>query len=70
VGERTGFWVFVVWQVGSVATFFYLTFFDDFEYNWWNWLIAIPANVFLGEIWPIYWFILRPWYEGCAPLTC
>ncbi|HET7409353.1 MAG TPA: hypothetical protein VFJ13_04070 [Paracoccaceae bacterium] len=49
-----------VWQLGSVVTFVYLTFFDGYVYNAWNWLIAIPVNIFLGEIWPIYWLILRP----------
>lgn len=44
----------------ALATFVYLTFFDGFGYNGWNWLIAIPVNAFLSEIWPIYWSILRP----------
>lgn len=44
----------------DAATFIYLTFFDGYVYNWWNWLIAIPVNVFLSTIWPIYWGILRP----------
>lgn len=51
---------FWVWQIGSVATFVFLTFFDGYAYNWWNWLIALPTNFFLGEIWPIYWLLLRP----------
>lgn len=50
----------VVWQLGSLATFVYLTFFDGYVYTAWNWLIALPANAFLSEIWPIYWTVLRP----------
>ncbi len=50
----------IVWQLGALATFVYLTFFDDYEYTWWNWIIAVPVNIIMGEIWPIYWAILRP----------
>lgn len=50
----------ISWQVGSFITFVKLTFFDGYSYNWWNWIIAIPVNAFLAEIWPIYWLILRP----------
>ena len=55
--QSTLFWI---WQIGSVVTFAKLTFFDGYDYNWWNWLIAVPVNIFLGEIWPIYWIVLRP----------
>jgi hypothetical protein len=48
------------YQIASIATLVFLTFFDAYVYNWWNWLIAIPVNIFLSEIWPIYWLILRP----------
>ena len=51
---------FWVWQAGSIGTLIYLMFFDGYDYNAWNWLIAIPVNFFLAEIWPIYWLILRP----------
>jgi len=44
----------------DVATFIYLTFFDGYVYNWWNWLIVVPINAFLAKIWPIYWVIVRP----------
>jgi hypothetical protein len=44
----------------DAATFLYLTFFDGYVYTWWNWLIAVPINMFLSTIWPIYWLILRP----------
>jgi len=53
-------WPLVIWQGGALATFIYLTFLDDYSYNAWNWIIAVPINLFLGEIWPIYWAILRP----------
>jgi hypothetical protein len=41
------------------GTFVFLTFFDHYQYNLWNWIIALPVNVFLGAIWPIYWLILH-----------
>jgi hypothetical protein len=44
---------------GHTITFFYLTFFDGYEYNAWNWLIALPANLLVSTIWPIYWAILH-----------
>lgn len=44
----------------DAVTFVFLTFFDDYRYNAWNWLVAIPVNIFMGTIWPIYWLILRP----------
>jgi hypothetical protein len=53
------FWIFV-YLAGDLATFIFLTFFDEYRYNAWNWLIAIPVNFFLSQIWPIYWAILRP----------
>jgi hypothetical protein len=42
------------------ATTVFLTFFDGYPYNAWNWLIVVPINLFLGTIWPIYWLLLRP----------
>jgi hypothetical protein len=39
-----------VYLIGDVATFIYLTFFDGYVYNAWNWLIAIPVNFFLATI--------------------
>ena len=50
----------LVWQIGGIATFVYLTFFDGYIYNAWNWLIAVPVNMFLAEMWPIYWVLIRP----------
>ncbi|OYW62288.1 MAG: hypothetical protein B7Z10_02415 [Rhodobacterales bacterium 32-66-7] len=58
--DKLGPFAFVIWQLGALATFVKLTFLDDYVYTWWNWIVAIPVNVFLSEIWPIYWLILRP----------
>jgi len=55
----TLFWVY---QAGALGTLVFLTFFDNYAYTWWNWVIAVPINIFLGEIWPIYWAILRPFF--------
>jgi hypothetical protein len=49
----------VIYHAIAFGTFVFLTFFDGYIYNGWNWLIAIPVNIFLAEIWPIYWLILR-----------
>jgi len=49
-----------IYFLGDLATFVYLTFFDGYIYTWWNWLIAVPINFFLAQIWPIHWLILRP----------
>ena len=49
----------IVYNFGAIATFVYLTFFDGYEYTAWNWLIAIPVNMFMAGIWPIYWIIIR-----------
>lgn len=43
----------------DIGTFIYLTFFDGYEYNAWNWLIAIPVNLFMATIWPLYWGLLH-----------
>lgn len=53
--------LFVIYQLLSAFTFIYLTFFDGYIYTWWNWMIAIPVNVFLAEIWPIYWGLFH-WF--------
>ena len=44
----------------DAATFVYLTFFDGYVYTWWNWLLVVTINIFLGTIWHIYWLVLRP----------
>lgn len=50
----------VAYIAGDLATMVYLMFFDGYTYNAWNWLIAIPVDIILGSIWPIYWAVLRP----------
>lgn len=50
----------VVYLLGGLPTFLYLTFFDGYNYTAWNWLVAIPANFVLSWLWPLYWAILRP----------
>jgi hypothetical protein len=50
----------ILYEVAGWATFVKLTFFDDYVYNAWNWIIAIPVNALLGQLWPIYWLIIRP----------
>lgn len=50
----------VIYELGALATFVKLIFFDDYVYTWWNWIIALPASAFLATIWPIYWPIIRP----------
>ena len=54
-----------VWPylIGMFGTLIYLTFFDNYIYNAWNWIIAIPVNIFLSGMWPIYWGILH-WLLG------
>lgn len=48
-----------IYSIGGIATFIYLTFLDGYVYNAWNWLIAIPVNLFLSMIWPVYWAVLH-----------
>ena len=48
---------FLFWHIPALGTFIYLMFFDGYVYNSWNWVIATPINMFLGEIWPIYWIL-------------
>ena len=60
MSDKTKAALFWAWQIASVATLIKLMFFDGTNYNWWNWIIIIPINFFLAEIWPIYWLILRP----------
>lgn len=47
------------YALGVFGTFIYLTFFDGYIYNAWNWIIAIPVNVMLSGIFPIYWLVLH-----------
>ncbi len=48
-----------LYLVVALASAIYLTFFDGYIYTSWNWLVAIPVNIILGTIWPLYWGILR-----------
>ena len=64
--RQSGVLVSALWGLywlGGPVTFVYLTFFDGYVYNAWNWIIAIPVNMLLSGIWPIYWLILRPLLE-------
>ena len=60
MNERMELGWIAFWQLGSIGTFIKLTWFDGYDYNAWNWIIAIPTNLFLGEIWPVYWLIVKP----------
>lgn len=48
------------YQLAAIATFGYLTFFDGYAYNWYNWIIALPINGMMASLWPIYWAFIRP----------
>ena len=51
----------IIYGFGYIFTFVYLTFISDYDYNAWNWAIAIPVNLFISAMWPIYWAILH-WF--------
>jgi hypothetical protein len=53
----------IIYNLAAIVSFVKLTFFDDYTYTWWNWIIALPVNAFLSGIWPIYWLILRPLFQ-------
>jgi len=53
-------WLPLTYHVGALASFVKLTFFDGVTYNWWNWFLLVPIQLFLAEIWPIYWLLIRP----------
>ena len=52
---------FRIWAYLTIdtITFVYLTFFNDYVYTSWNWIIVVPINFFLAAIWPIYWGLLH-----------
>lgn len=52
-------WLTMLYFLGGLATTIFLTFFDGYPYSGWNWLVAVPVNLFLGMMWPIYWIGLR-----------
>ena len=56
----TNYILYRAYIAADIATFAFLTFFDGYVYNWWNWLIALPINILLAQMWPVYWLILRP----------
>jgi len=49
------------YELAGFGTFFYLL--HEGGFTWWNWPIIIGADAFLAQIWPIYWLILRPFFE-------
>lgn len=49
----------LLYQLGAIATFVYLAWFDA-AYTWWNWILIIPISLFLAEIWPFYWLVIVP----------
>ena len=51
--------LFAAYFVVDALLFIYLTFLSGYVYTWWNWIIAVPINIFLATIWPIYWGILH-----------
>jgi hypothetical protein len=55
-----GYTAVIGYEIVGWATFVKLAFVDNYVYNWWNWIIAIPVDGFMGRMWPIYWGILRP----------
>jgi hypothetical protein len=55
----TEHWILFIYIFGHTLTFIFLTFFDNYNYNWWNWIFVIPFNLFLATIWPIYWILLH-----------
>lgn len=54
--NKLALWAYLI---VDTATFVYLTFFDGYIYNAWNWILALPINLFLAQIWPIYWSVLH-----------
>ena len=50
----------VIYQIGALATFVKLTFFDGIDYNWWNWFLLVPMHLILAELWLVYWPLIRP----------
>ncbi len=43
----------------DIATFIYLIKNDMHDFNFWNWIVIIPIDIFLSQIWPLYWGILH-----------
>jgi hypothetical protein len=49
----------LAYELGALVTFIKLTFFDGYIYNAWNWIVTLPINMFLSQMWPLYWMVLR-----------
>lgn len=45
----------VAWMTADIGTFAYLMVNDWAYFNAWNWIIMVPINIFLAQLWPIYW---------------
>lgn len=59
--KETAAWTLgILYELASWATFVKLTFLSGYAYNAWNWIIVVPINALLGQLWPIYWLVLRP----------
>ena len=56
--DRSNAWV-MPYQLAAAGTFIFLTFLQNYDYNSINWIVVIPINIFLSEIWPVYWAILH-----------
>jgi len=51
----------IAWQIGSIITAI-LLFTDGTNWTWWNWIVIVTINLFLAEIWPLYWLLIRPFF--------
>ena len=54
----------IVYEVGGIGTFIYLSFFDGLVFNWWNWTLIFGTSFAMGAMWPFYWihrFIFVYW---------
>ena len=45
----------IVYEVGGIGTFIYLSFFDGLVFNWWNWTLIFGTSFVMGAMWPFYW---------------
>jgi hypothetical protein len=55
--ETPGLIAIIAYHLGSLATLGYLLFFDGTHYTWWNWILIVPLDIFLAEIFPFYWLL-------------
>ena len=53
--------LYVTYFIIDILTFIYLTFYDGYAYTYWNWLIVVPINFLIAQLWPIYWGVLH-WF--------